>query len=156
MEDEIVRLRRDGWTVNEITEKGLVCRQTVMRILREHGLYPEPKRQRGLTHCRRGHERRPNEASCTKCARERLRRYNRLRKYGLDDAGYQQLLDEQSGKCAICEVVPDYQLRVDHDHETGHVRGLLCTNCNVALGKFKDNVEGLRKALRYVQKCGCC
>ncbi len=72
-------------------------------------------------------------------------------KYGLDRAGYDQLLTNQSGLCAICRR-PTLAFDVDHDHKTGAVRGLLCHTCNIGLGSFKDNVEYLANAIRYLEK----
>lgn len=63
----------------------------------------------------------------------------------------------QEGKCAICNVFkPTYNthggLVIDHDHNTGKVRGLLCTNCNVLLGRAQDNIQLLHKAANYLTK----
>ena len=71
----------------------------------------------------------------------------------LDD--YHQLLDEQNGKCAICGIDQkdaSKMFAVDHNHETGQIRGLLCLYCNRMLGDAKDNIESLRKAIEYLEK----
>jgi hypothetical protein len=78
-----------------------------------------------------------------------------LKKYGITLAEYERLLKKQKGVCAICKK-PEYDARqrrlsVDHDHETGRVRGLLCARCNRALGMFNDNPELLRSAARYLR-----
>lgn len=67
-------------------------------------------------------------------------RKGRLKKYGLSEEDYERLLAEQGGVCAICEEPPSgrwKRLAVDHDHETGEVRGLLCITCNTLLGRLE-------------------
>lgn len=59
------------------------------------------------------------------------------------------MLESQGSVCAICGCLPP--LCVDHNHVTGVVRGLLCRNCNLALGGFKDNPDSLRKAITYLE-----
>jgi hypothetical protein len=76
---------------------------------------------------------------------------------GLDE--YDAILKKQKYACAICqqnEMAVDEKGRirmmpVDHCHNTGKIRGILCTACNMALGRFKDNPEILRKAAEYVE-----
>lgn len=77
------------------------------------------------------------------------------RKFGVNYNQYQAMLKEQENKCFICrepEGVSGRILSVDHDHVTGKVRGLLCTNCNTALGKFKDSLDNLKKAIEYLSR----
>lgn len=66
------------------------------------------------------------------------------------------MLEAQEGVCAICgkpETKPNAKyLAVDHNHETGVIRGLLCNNCNRALGLLGDNVETLQNAINYLLK----
>lgn len=65
------------------------------------------------------------------------------------------MLNQQGGKCAICETtVPTVHKRfhIDHCHETGKIRGLLCHGCNVGLGYFKENVTALKNAVVYLTK----
>jgi hypothetical protein len=70
-------------------------------------------------------------------------------KYGITLEQYNELLDEQRGKCALCRKPPRKRfLAVDHDHETGAVRGLLCTPCNTTMG-FIDKV-GIGAIVRYL------
>lgn len=64
------------------------------------------------------------------------------------------LMDLQGHRCAICginELGDTRQFAVDHDHSTGLVRGLLCANCNLGLGHFKDSTDILRAALSYLE-----
>lgn len=74
--------------------------------------------------------------------REAASRGLKLR-YGIDIVQYEQLLSSQLGRCAICKNEPtaSRRLDVDHNHSTGKVRGLLCINCNLALGHLDDNAE---------------
>lgn len=74
-----------------------------------------------------------------------------LAKFGLSLEDYNQMINNQQGKCAICGI-SDTQLCVDHDHSTGKVRGLLCHNCNHGIGKFQDDIKLLNKAINYL-KC---
>lgn len=73
---------------------------------------------------------------------------HRLRKYGIDHKSYHALVDSQQGKCAICH--EDKLLVVDHDHTTGHIRGLLCHSCNMGLGLFHDDLDKVRAAEGYL------
>lgn len=75
-------------------------------------------------------------------------------KWGLTQEGYDALLESQGGVCAICERparggLMDHSLHVDHDHETGEVRGLLCRSCNTALHLLDDPAKRER-ALAYL------
>jgi hypothetical protein len=81
-----------------------------------------------------------------------VRKYG-LRKYGLTGEQYEMLLASQNGACAICHGSPPVgkSLNVDHDHDTGIVRGLLCTPCNTGLGFFKDRIRLLAAAIVYLQ-----
>jgi len=80
-----------------------------------------------------------------------------LKKFGITIEDYERMFKEQNGVCAICgnpeTVVTNgepWRLSVDHNHETGEVRGLLCTNCNNGLGRFKDSLDLFQKALVYL------
>ena len=76
-------------------------------------------------------------------------------RYGITLAEYNELLHRQDHKCAICRTSDpgEYHGRfcVDHDHETSRIRGLLCHNCNSALGNFYDSVSNLLSAVKYLQ-----
>lgn len=77
-----------------------------------------------------------------------------MRKYNLTIADYEITLAKQNGKCAIC-LSSEHKGRghfyVDHDHSTGKLRGLLCNPCNIALGMFRDSIETLQAAVRYLE-----
>lgn len=74
------------------------------------------------------------------------------RLYGLTMAEYNELFISQNSKCAICLRVPSENklLHVDHDHQTGVVRGLLCQQCNHAIGLLQENPDVIQRALNYL------
>jgi hypothetical protein len=100
------------------------------------------------TYCKPCHNARGAET------RQRLyggsRHYHLMRRYGISAAQADAMLEEQDGLCAICQERPAEH--VDHDHETGAVRGLLCFNCNGGLGQFRDRVDILKKAIAYLER----
>ena len=76
------------------------------------------------------------------------------RKYGITIADYDRMFEEQGGVCAICgQPRPEERtLHVDHDHETGVIRGLLCFRCNNALGDFREEYELFQRAADYLDR----
>ena len=84
-----------------------------------------------------------------------VRERHLVRKYGVDLNIYNQMLDQQNGKCAIYEKLEKDEvhevLHVDHCHDTGQVRGLLCRNCNHVLGLMKDDPLLVRRAAKYLE-----
>lgn len=86
--------------------------------------------------------------------REELRPYSYEKqiktRYGLTIDDYNGILSKQNNCCAICKR-PGIDLVVDHCHNTGIVRGLLCQRCNTGLGKFEDDQALLRNALTYLE-----
>lgn len=87
---------------------------------------------------------------------EKRRKNTRLKqKFGINHDQYALMFEQQKGKCAICEepeIVPNRSLSVDHCHVSGKIRGLLCSNCNPGIGKFKDSIDLLRKAVAYLER----
>ncbi len=85
--------------------------------------------------------------------REYTRNWNFKKKYGITLHDYDKMLIECNYKCNICEKKhreAHNGLHVDHDHETGSVRGLLCKECNTAIGLLRDNTFLLDKAKKYL------
>lgn len=84
-----------------------------------------------------------------------VRKHLYQKKYGITIEDYNNLFIKQNGKCAICKSSftgrgsPIFD--VDHCHETGIVRGLLCVKCNLGLGSFKDNIDALSEAINYLK-----
>lgn len=89
---------------------------------------------------------------CKTCMRAKGAESYLRRKYGLSGEQLQQLRVDQDQRCAICRKGPPEH--IDHDHETGLVRGLLCFNCNAGLGQFKDRPDVLAAANLYLQEPG--
>lgn len=80
------------------------------------------------------------------------RMHQKKHKYGITESEYLGMFEEQNNSCAICETTfDDVRACVDHSHETGVVRGLLCDSCNKGLGMFKDNPKLLIKAIKYLE-----
>lgn len=80
------------------------------------------------------------------------------RDYGISLEQYNQLLEQQEHKCNICGTHRDEfkkDLAVDHCHDTGIVRGLLCKNCNTGIGNFKDDIDIMKKAIEYIMRYKC-
>lgn len=94
-----------------------------------------------------------HEYSLSYSTRSAIRR--RKLRYNLDNEDYLLLVEQQKGKCAICQTKEpkgrNNKFHIDHDHSTGKVRGLLCHHCNVALGSFFDNIQFLKNAIKYLE-----
>lgn len=69
--------------------------------------------------------------------------------FGLTRDEYVALVERHAGRCGVCGI--EARLSVDHNHKTGRVRGLLCTQCNFMIGHGKDDSEVLRKAAVYLE-----
>lgn len=97
---------------------------------------------------------------------DRVRDADLRRKYGITLADYRDLLERQGGVCAICQKPPGESrpgqgrvqgrpvrplLAVDHDHETGKVRGLLCIPCNRGIGFLEDDPQIISRAADYLR-----
>ena len=83
------------------------------------------------------------------------RREKIVKVYGLTLDDYDEMYEQQEGRCKICGIEEKYvskqRFHIDHCHETGRVRGLLCSKCNKGLGLFKDNANFLREAAKYIE-----
>lgn len=104
------------------------------------------------------------QASCKACRKDQRKLYsnnyrawNLMKNYGMTHLDYLTLLDAQDGFCAgckkhfsLCSTDRGSYLHVDHDHNTGRVRGLLCGKCNKALGLLNDDPEVLHRLASYL------
>lgn len=136
-----------------------------------------PNQNTGKTHCNYGHELSGDnlyvhngKRSCKICranwkinhpeyaaqwyARnaEYVRLYKVCHKYNIEPEEFFSWFDIQKGRCAICrkKLTLDKFTHVDHVHSTGEIRGLLCSNCNLGIGMFKENVKFLQSAISYL------
>jgi hypothetical protein len=80
--------------------------------------------------------------------------YNVALKYGLTEERFLAMYVEQHESCAICHKPFGSTPCVDHDHDTGIVRGLLCSQCNTGLGMFKESIRTLAQAIVYLEGHG--
>ncbi len=117
---------------------------------------------KGQCYCIPCHKEKQKKKFGSRTPKKRLEQHLKY-KYKTTLETFFQIIEEQAGKCAICcEELPDlmvYEQRrrgyaVDHNHETGKVRGLLCISCNSVLGLSKDNPDVLRRAARYLEERG--
>ncbi|MFG2619770.1 endonuclease VII domain-containing protein [Streptomyces sp. NPDC048507] len=96
----------------------------------------------GALHCRRRREARGRAVTGRPA-------FHPKRSYGTAEAGRDVMIGARGGVRAICRTGPAEH--VDHDHQTGKVRGVLCFSCNAALGQFKDRPDVIRRAAAYVE-----
>lgn len=100
-------------------------------------------------------------SKCKRCTEIRKTKAFLKKKYKITYDQYLELLKHQKNRCGVCGSLDHYNKRtgnllltffIDHDHNTGKVRGLLCSPCNHALGLFKDNIKSLKNAVAYLEK----
>jgi hypothetical protein len=167
--DEISELYQCGVSLQAIARitgrSFMAVRGELIRL----GLHrPKHKHVRdGQATCRGCHRLKPAEEFpalvygsywCREC-RQQMVHTSTLRRLGSSAEEYQQLLQQQDGKCAICGTCEGHRssrgqtckLALDHDHASGKARGLLCNNCNRGLGRFRDSLSLLEAAVRYLQ-----
>lgn len=94
---------------------------------------------------------------CNECKKETFRKYQktvgRFSRYGLTKEEYEKRYDAQDGKCAICHEHFEI-LCIDHEHNSSNIRGLLCRQCNAAIGALREDVNIVENALTYLKKSG--
>lgn len=89
--------------------------------------------------------------------KDRSRNAALQRKYGISLEDFDQLRKDQNYSCFLCNTHEEERkqsLVVDHNHNTGQARRLLCTSCNVGIGMLKDSPDLLRKAAEYLENKG--
>ena len=128
----------------------------------------------GMKNCRKNHTYAVELPRCPQCRKASQKRYNtkrrttqaayiaqwhtrnpgyyRKRLYGLSKEDVKSLLTRQAYRCPICTMPVDAKSPLDHCHNTGKVRGILCRHCNPMLGFAKDKPSTLRAAADYLEK----
>lgn len=90
--------------------------------------------------------------------KRRTRNSNLKRKFGITLDDYEDMLFAQGGRCLICDIYDrelTKELCVDHNHETGKIRGLLCNRCNTLVGFLEKNKDLLSMAFNYIKEKSC-
>lgn len=122
-------------------------------------LYRKIRRECTERHKDRINEERRNETRGNKEYNEKMRNYHFLKKYGITEEDFQLRFKDQNYSCKICSKYLKDEIRknihVDHDHQTGALRDILCRNCNLGLGNFKDNIGVMELALNYLRFHQC-
>ena len=113
----------DDFALRSSTKKGLVPRAWCKECDIPQGLTPEANRRKAL-----------------------------MARYGLTPDEFAKMGEAQSWRCAICDEDITEGPYIDHNHVTGKVRKLLCMQCNLGLGHFRDSVDNLLKAVCYLER----
>ncbi|WP_251092694.1 endonuclease VII domain-containing protein [Streptomyces sp. Caat 7-52] len=161
---------RAAFASNKATRDGLQahCRDCwaeyhqSRQLAKGRNVRPRVKTPEGHKFCRRCGEIKPHSewhrnaaasdglsTSCKACRAVKGRARHLKRSYGLTEAGRDAMVVSQRGLCAICLDAPPEH--VDHCHKTGRVRGVLCFNCNSAIGKLRDDPDVGRRAVAYLE-----
>ncbi|UFR05496.1 endonuclease VII domain-containing protein [Streptomyces sp. Go40/10] len=161
---------RAAFASNKAMRDGLqaYCRECSAAYYRERqdarGRKPRPRvaAPEGYKYCQRCEEIKPHSewdrnrtasdglsTRCKACRAVEGRARHLQRNYGLTEAERDAMIVSQRGLCAICLEAPP--VHVDHCHKTGRVRGVLCFNCNSAIGKLRDDPDAARRAATYLE-----
>lgn len=169
----------DDKTTEDISKDQNVDRSTISKWIRRHGITYKIKRKTFKLYCfdcrkmylSKGRKKsKDGRYRCRTCQsklmnskainritkrkvyskryRDKKREWGLKNLYGLTLEDFNEFEMEQNGRCKIC--LKEEKLVVDHCHDSGLIRGLLCHKCNLALGLFDDNVETLQRAIDYL------
>jgi hypothetical protein len=142
------------WPVAEVRADGKkVC--TRCKLPKDKELFAKNKSQKSgydtqclQCHCEKQQLRREQGLDVETRRRRELRK-----RYGITPEDWDRMYDAQLGRCPICLITlaEVKKVCVDHDHETGAVRGILCFQCNLGIGSLKDNIDALERAAEYLR-----
>jgi hypothetical protein len=118
----------------------------------KHAEQPEVNRAHGQTYWENNKEkvREIDRNRHKKRTKEERAEKHIYQTYGLTKEEHEALMAEQDYCCAVCG--KKKKLCVDHDHETDEIRGMLCRNCNAAIGLLGDTIEDVEKAVNYLRR----
>lgn len=137
-----------AWTLCELHYRRAKTGRDVVRTCRQCGGTIDPNTKNRRVFCSTECAEQWNYVERRESHRERW-----LKRYGMTVEGYERMLADQDGRCAICqtdEIPRRGSWIVDHCHDTGRVRGLLCGEYNAGIGLLRDDPELLRKAIAYL------
>lgn len=144
------KLSEKNWTPSNRKYKRYICAKCWVLRQKKYAM------KNPLKHMERSKEYRRNRTS-EKRLIDREKAYERTLKdrFGITLNDYYRLLKFQNNQCAICKTDKSDgrgRFHVDHCHKTGRIRGLLCSTCNLCLGKMNDDVERLQEAISYLKR----
>lgn len=156
---EVVRLYQEDETrsATDVARMMGIDVTSVLKIVKEAHIEVRKIRPKGrprrkdCSRCEVILEATDTSGKCAPCQKDYLQEYHLLKKYGITQQQRAAMVLAQGGRCALCDEIPKV-LVVDHCHETGVIRGMLCIRCNLGLGRFGDNVEGLKRAIAYLER----
>ena len=144
----------------EYFHKCIDCKEvlSVSEFYHRKGTYVSTGLPMRLSHCKACTKKRSNLRRESKILREQDKNKSRISRYGIGTEEYNRMYIKQNKVCKICKerrpqtrksgVVID--LHIDHNHETGRVRGLLCTYCNNSLGMLDESIVTFLRAILYI------
>jgi hypothetical protein len=160
----------DSFGQSKSWSKGRVCRickkdikrkNNAIRYEKTKDINKESKLQRNRKwHTENKEKVRLRNKSWQENNRDKVKHNTLMSAHGISYEKYKEMLQRQDGVCAICKkkeckIVKKTgrvkSLCVDHSHENGNIRGLLCDDCNVAIGKFKEDIGSLKNAIEYLE-----
>ena len=138
--------------MKECTKCGEVKELTEYYFRKDRGCYHNV-----CTPCRSQQHKEARDRRLTKAEQATIdREYQINYKYGITGSDYTKMLEDQNNCCAICNINQEHvrhqRLYIDHDHDTGAVRELLCNPCNAALGLFNDSSKFVQNAANYLKR----
>jgi len=160
LSETIIQLYLSGLSLRATGKMVGVSDTTVARRLKSAGIARRPASKPKKPGCRdkRYRERLKKEKPEKHADRMRyIWEHNLKSMYGISSSEYWAMMEAQNGVCAICGQTENggKKLAVDHDHDTGAIRGLLCGACNKGLGHFQDSEKIMDAAIQYLQVAKC-